>query len=167
MSTVFFLTQYNPNNLPKSLTEKFNLTETGTRAAFVSYTIGDGDSITEFGFQTNIEDFKTKVDEIEYAAGFTLTGAAIEHAYIDIIRKESRPDAAVSIIVITDGFSFDDVKTPSDLLRAVYIEMFAIGVKNYNIEQLEDIANEPHADYLYTIPDFDSFPEIVIFVTFS
>ena len=116
----------------KSLTEKFNLTETGTRAAFVSYTIGDGDSITEFGFQTDIESFNEKVDEIVYADGFTLTGAAIEHAYIDIIRKEARPDAAVSIIVLTDGFSFDDVKTPSDLLRSVQIEMFAIGVKNYS-----------------------------------
>ena len=61
----------------KRLTQNFNLTETGTRAAFVSYTIGDGDSITEFGFQTNYEDFETQVNAIEYADGFTLTGAAM------------------------------------------------------------------------------------------
>ena len=65
-------------------------------------------------------------------------------------------------MVITDGFSFDDVKSPSDLLRAVYVDMFAIGVKNYNIQQLEDIANEPHDDFLYEVQEFEEIQNITL-----
>ena len=151
----------------KEMARSLNLSSTGTRAAFVSYTIGDGESITEFGFQTDIDQFEQNVDNIEYANGFTLTGKAITHAYIDIIRADARYESQVTIVVITDGLSFDDVQTPSDKLRDVEIDMFAIGIKNYDLPQLEAIANEPHSDYLYTVPDFDQLSEITLKFTSS
>ena len=144
------------------MARSLDLSGTGTRAAFVSYTIGDGESITEFGFQTDINSFETEVDNIVYANGFTLTGKAITHAYIDIIRADARYDAQVTIVVITDGLSFDDVQTPSDKLRAVEIDMFAVGIKNYDLTQLQQIASQPYSDYLYTVPEFDQLNEITL-----
>lgn len=146
----------------KQVAAELELSPEGTRAAMVSYTWGDGDVKTEFQFQDNVATFNNYVDNVEYANGFTLTGDAIEHAYVDIIRPYARYEAQVSIVVITDGFSFDDVKTPSDLLRAVAVDMFAIGVKNYNIGQLKDIANQPYDDYLYEVKEFEEIKNITL-----
>ena len=143
------------------------LTEEGTRAALVTYTVGDGDSITEFSFTGNATTFGDMVDAVEYHAGFTLTGVAMRHAYVDVIRYDSRPHAQVSMVVVTDGLSFDEVSDYADLLRDTNIDMYAVGVKEYELQQLQDIANVPWEKHLFTVPDFDDLPSIAFEVSTS
>ena len=124
----------------KAMTRALLLSEDTTRAAFIQYTVGDGDSITEFYFQHDIDTFDSLVDSVVYAKGFTLTGAAISHAHNDVIKNHARPGADVSMIVVTDGESFDQVLGPSNTARGDGVDMYAVGIQNYNLEQLEDIA---------------------------
>ena len=80
---------------------------------------------------------------------------------MDIIRFDSRPHAQISVIVITDGLSFDDVEDPSDKLRETGIDLYAIGIKNYDLAQLQDIASIPHGEHLITVDAFEDLENIV------
>jgi len=127
---------------------------TGTRLAMVQYTVGDGYAVTECEFKDSQADWEACLDGVVFADGFTLTGKAMEHGYIDVVRQHARTDAQVSMIVVTDGRSFDNVKTFADQIRATNVQIFAVGIKNYNMAQLEEIANEPYDDFLITVDEF-------------
>merc|ERR1712048_2228 len=145
----------------KKVTGNLDLSENGTRAAFVQFTIGDGDTITEFYFQDNSTNFNDLVDGVTYAAGFTLTGVAISHAHNDVVLGDARDSAEVVMIVVTDGKSFDDPLIASDSARADGIKMVAVGIQDYDYAQLQDIASVPHSENLLTSNSFDDLDGIV------
>lgn len=132
-----------------------------TRAAFIQYTVGDGDSITEFYFQHDIDTFDNLVDSVVYAKGFTLTGSAISHAHNDVVKNHARPGAHVSMIVVTDGESFDQVLGPSNTARGDSVDMYAVGIQNYNLAQLEDIASLPRDKFLHAVDSFEELGDIL------
>jgi len=144
----------------KKLGAELDLGPSSTRAAMVSYTIGDGESITEFYFTDDYNTYINEIDQVQYAAGFTLTGHAINHAINDVV-PHSRPGAQVSIIVVTDGNSYDDVLAPSNLARGDNINMYAIGIKDYTMSQLQQISSLPYSDFLYTVNSFSKLDEII------
>ena len=39
--------------------------------------------------------------------------------------------------------------------------MYAVGIKNYDVGQLEDIASMPYSDFLYTVSDFSELNDIL------
>jgi len=96
-----------------------------TRIAMVQFTVGDGDARTEFLFQDSSDGLQAKLDNVTYMSGFTVTGAAIEHAYVDVIRYHTRPDAQVTMITMTDGRSFDSVKIQGRQIQATGVEMYS------------------------------------------
>ncbi len=57
-------------------------------------------------------------------------------------------------VVITDGKSFDNVMTAADTARDANITMFAIGVGEYDPDELDQIAN-PGGTYRYEVDNFD------------
>ena len=145
----------------KQVTGNLDLSTNGTRAAFVQFTIGDGDTITEFYFQDDIDTFNNLVDGVDYAAGFTLTGGAISHAHNDVVNGDARDSSEVIMIVVTDGKSFDEVLPASNSARADGIKMIAVGIQDYDMAQLTDIASAPTNDNLFTSDSFDNLGGIV------
>ncbi|CAI9544764.1 unnamed protein product, partial [Staurois parvus] len=73
----------------------------------------------------------------------------------------ARPDLPKIGILITDGKSQDDVIPPAKSLRDAGIELFAIGVKNADLNELKEIASEPHTDHVYNVADFNIMDSIV------
>ncbi|KAL0167350.1 hypothetical protein M9458_039194, partial [Cirrhinus mrigala] len=66
----------------------------------------------------------------------------------------SRSDVPKIVILITDGKSQDDVFSPAQSLRDAGIELFAIGVKNADENELRAIASPPQKTHVYNVPDF-------------
>ncbi|TSV02093.1 Collagen alpha-6(VI) chain [Bagarius yarrelli] len=76
------------------------------------------------------------VQRLSYGRGKAYTGAALRFAKDQVFTKErgSRSDEHVQqiAVVITDGWSADDVTDPAAELRRSGVTVFAIGIKNVN-----------------------------------
>lgn len=81
------------------------------------------------------------VENIKQEGGGTMTGEALEFMgpYFEeaIITRAQVPKY---LVVITDGKSSDKVKVPADKLRAKKVNIFAVGVKEADENQLQEIA---------------------------
>merc|ERR1712018_1036817 len=88
-------------------------------------------------------------------------------AYENIIQHHARPNVEVKIVVVTDGWSGDDVQVPSDEMRARGIEMVAVGFAGYQLSQLQEIANDPDEDFLFTGTNGDDLKGMVEDVTLT
>ncbi|KAK1880199.1 Collagen alpha-1(XIV) chain, partial [Dissostichus eleginoides] len=73
----------------------------------------------------------------------------------------SRPGVPKIGILITDGKSQDDVIPPAQSLREAGIELFAIGVKNADENELKAIASPPEETHVYNVADFSVMSDIV------
>jgi len=91
---------------------------------------------------------------LKYRGGSTYTGAAIDKGH-DEISKKSLSATPKIIMVITDGKSADDVKTPSDAARKDGITCMAVGVGNYKESELMDIAGQD-SSLVFEVTDYDA-----------
>ncbi|RXN15573.1 collagen alpha-1(XIV) chain-like protein [Labeo rohita] len=73
----------------------------------------------------------------------------------------SRSDVPKIVILITDGKSQDDVFLPAQRLRDAGIELFAIGVKNADENELRAIASPPEETHVYNVDDFSFMLDIM------
>ncbi|XP_068616033.1 collagen alpha-6(VI) chain [Brachionichthys hirsutus] len=93
--------------------------------------------------------------------GGTNIGAALEsvRGYFEASRG-SRRSAGVSqnLLLITDGESQDDVEDAADALRALGVELFAIGIGNIHDLELLQITGTP--EKLFTVENFGSLEKI-------
>jgi len=64
-----------------------------------------------------------------------------------------RRDANIVTLVLTDGKSSDDVGMPSIELRNISV-VIALGVKNANLQQLQEIASSPQSSFAIMIREF-------------
>lgn len=99
------------------------------------------------------------IDNLRQIGGGTHTGEAIEQVsqYFDIERG-GRPNEKRRLVVITDGESQDQVKSPAQRLRAKGVMVYAIGVEDANSEELLDISGSP--DRMFVGRDFDALKEL-------
>ncbi len=93
--------------------------------------------------------------------GGTNIGLALDsiRAYFEASRG-SRRSAGISqnLVLITDGESQDDVEDAADRLRALGIEIFAIGIGNVHNLELLQITGTP--ERLFTVENFGSLEKI-------
>ncbi|KAL1259248.1 hypothetical protein QQF64_009825, partial [Cirrhinus molitorella] len=103
------------------------------------------------------------VKNLPYKGGNTLTGLALTYILENSFKPESgaRDDVPKIGILITDGKSQDDVVPPAQTLRSAGVELFAIGVKNADENELKAIASEPEATHVYNVADFSIMSTIV------
>ncbi|OBS77151.1 hypothetical protein A6R68_16397 [Neotoma lepida] len=87
---------------------------------------------------------------------------------LNFIRQQSfktqagmRPRARKIGVLITDGKSQDDVEAPSKRLKDEGVELFAIGIKNADEDELKMIATDPDDTHAYNVADFESLSKIV------
>uniref|UniRef100_A0A6Q2Z5G9 Collagen, type XIV, alpha 1b n=1 Tax=Esox lucius TaxID=8010 RepID=A0A6Q2Z5G9_ESOLU len=103
------------------------------------------------------------VKSLPYKGGNTLTGLALTYILENSFKPESGSRSGVPKvgILITDGKSQDDVIPPASNLRDEGIELFAIGVKNADENELRAIASEPHDTHVFNVADFSVMSTIV------
>uniref|UniRef100_H3CW87 Collagen type XIV alpha 1 chain n=1 Tax=Tetraodon nigroviridis TaxID=99883 RepID=H3CW87_TETNG len=103
------------------------------------------------------------VRNLPYKGGNTLTGLALNFILENCFKPESgsREGLPKIGILITDGKSQDDVVPPAESLRNAGIELFAIGVKNADENELQSIASPPEDTHVYNVADFSVMNSIV------
>uniref|UniRef100_A0AAY4DX04 Collagen, type XIV, alpha 1b n=1 Tax=Denticeps clupeoides TaxID=299321 RepID=A0AAY4DX04_9TELE len=103
------------------------------------------------------------VKNLPYKGGNTLTGLALNFILQNSFKPESgsRPGIPKIGILITDGRSQDDVQPAAQSLRDAGVEMFAIGVKNADENELKAIASPPEETHVYNVADFSDMSGIV------
>uniref|UniRef100_A0A8C6YAS9 Collagen type XIV alpha 1 chain n=1 Tax=Naja naja TaxID=35670 RepID=A0A8C6YAS9_NAJNA len=146
----------------ENLVIAFNVDSEKTRIGLAQYS---GDPRIEW----HLNSYNTKetvleaVRNLPYKGGNTLTGLALTFILENNFKPDagSRPGVPKIGILITDGKSQDDVIPPAKNLRDAGIELFAIGVKNADENELKEIASEPHSTHVYNVADFSLMNSIV------
>ncbi|RXN15575.1 collagen alpha-1(XIV) chain-like protein [Labeo rohita] len=92
-----------------------------------------------------------------------LNGLALKSILENSFKAESgsRSDGPKIVILITDGESQDDVLLPAQRLRDAGIELFAIGVKDADVNELRAIASPPEETHVYNVDDFSFMLDIM------
>ncbi|XP_072536172.1 collagen alpha-6(VI) chain [Salminus brasiliensis] len=110
------------------------------------------------GGYANKDDLLEKVDKLIYRKGGTETGKALRFAKTKYFTQtggsQARRNVPKIAVVITDGDSADDMKTPAQELRTEGVLIFTIGVGDVSIGELESIANKPHQRFLISFKNY-------------
>ncbi|KAM8785024.1 collagen alpha-1(XIV) chain isoform 1-T1 [Rhynchonycteris naso] len=146
----------------ENLVTAFDVGSDKTRIGLAQYS---GDPRIEW----HLNAFSTKNEVIEavrnlpYKGGNTLTGLALNYIFENSFKPEAGARTGVSKIgiLITDGKSQDDIIPPSRNLRESGVELFAIGVKNADENELQEIASEPDSTHVYNVAEFDLMHTVV------
>ncbi|XP_056378658.1 collagen alpha-1(XIV) chain isoform X2 [Hyla sarda] len=146
----------------ENLVSAFNIGNDKTRIGLAQYS---GDPRIEWNLNTydTREAVIDAVRNLPYKGGNTLTGLALTFILENSFKPEAgaREDLPKIGILITDGKSQDDVIPPAKSLKDAGIELFAIGVKNADLNELKEIASEPDSDHVYNVADFNIMNSIV------
>uniref|UniRef100_A0A3B3DLZ9 Collagen, type XIV, alpha 1b n=1 Tax=Oryzias melastigma TaxID=30732 RepID=A0A3B3DLZ9_ORYME len=124
-----------------------------------------GDPKTEW----HLNDHQTReslleaVAKLPYKGGNTMTGLALNYILQNNFKESvgMRPAARKIGVLITDGKSQDEVILTSKKLRDAGIELYAIGVKNADENELRSIATDPDEIHMYNVADFSFLLDIV------
>ncbi|XP_059205757.1 collagen alpha-1(XIV) chain-like [Centropristis striata] len=146
----------------ENLVKAFSVEFDKTRIGLAQYS-GDPRIEWHLNAHTTKESVIEAVKNLPYKGGNTLTGLALTFILENSFKPESgsRPGVPKIGILITDGKSQDDVMPPARSLREAGIELFAIGVKNADENELKAIASPPEETHVYNVADFSVMSDIV------
>ncbi|XP_017333441.2 collagen alpha-6(VI) chain isoform X1 [Ictalurus punctatus] len=121
---------------------------------------------SEFYFNS----FETKqkildyITNLPYRGGGTKTGLGLNFLLKQHFVKEAGSRAKDGVpqiaVVITDGQSQDNVEPHAQDLKHQGIILYAIGIKDADMEQLKEIATKPHDQHIYSVSDFTALQGI-------
>uniref|UniRef100_A0A3Q3VYK0 Uncharacterized protein n=1 Tax=Mola mola TaxID=94237 RepID=A0A3Q3VYK0_MOLML len=123
-----------------NVTREFEISDTDTRVGAVQYTYEQ---------------------RLEFAFGQYNNKAELLNAIKQQLFSKSKPNKRKIMIVITDGRSYDDVRTPA--LAAVFSDVIAysIGIAWAAQDELEYIATDPDKDHSFFVDEFDNLYKFV------
>ncbi|KAG7264086.1 hypothetical protein CRUP_009536 [Coryphaenoides rupestris] len=103
------------------------------------------------------------IANLPYKGGNTMTGMALNFILENNFKTNvgMRPEARKIGVLITDGKSQDEIVFSSQKLRDEGIELYAIGVKNADENELRSIASDPESIHMYNVNDFSFLLDIV------
>lgn len=108
---------------------------------------------------SNEEEVVSHVLRLKYSGGNTYIGKALDH--IKNYFKSStgsRYGVSKNLVLITDGDSYDDVGDVAERLRALGVEVFAIGIGNFHSLKLLQITGDPQR--LFNVRSFSDLENI-------
>uniref|UniRef100_A0A8C4WVV6 Uncharacterized protein n=1 Tax=Eptatretus burgeri TaxID=7764 RepID=A0A8C4WVV6_EPTBU len=100
------------------------------------------------------------VGGMSYKGGNTMTGEALSLAFKTGFEGKAREGAARVVVLITDGKAQDEFTEPVQRLKENGVELFVLGIKAADEEELERIASLPVSDHIFVIPDFRNLAEL-------
>ncbi|XP_053084973.1 collagen alpha-6(VI) chain-like isoform X3 [Pangasianodon hypophthalmus] len=117
-----------------------------------------------------LNSFETKqkildhITTLPYKGGGTKTGLGLSFLLKQHFVKEAGSRAEDGVpqitVVITDGQSQDNVEPHAQDLKRQGIILYAIGIKDADMEQLKEIATKPHEKHIYGVSDFTALQGI-------
>ncbi|XP_053142880.1 collagen alpha-1(XII) chain isoform X4 [Hemicordylus capensis] len=145
-----------------SIVEVFDIGPDKVQIALAQYS---GDPRTEWHLNAHRtkQSLMDAVTNLPYKGGNTLTGTALTFILNNNFKPEVglRPGAHKIGVLITDGKSQDDINAPSARLREQGVELYAVGIKNADINELNQIASDPDETHVYNVGDFSLLVNIV------
>ncbi|XP_052001057.1 collagen alpha-1(XII) chain isoform X5 [Xyrauchen texanus] len=139
----------------------FDIGEAKTRVAVVQYST---DTRTEFNLNQHYRrpDLLRAIKNLPYKGGNTMTGDAIDYLVKNTFTevagaRKSFPKVAM---IITDGKSQDPVEEYAKRLRNIGVEIFVLGIKGADEDELKEIASTPHNKHVYNVPNFDMINQV-------
>ncbi|XP_041420606.1 collagen alpha-1(XII) chain isoform X2 [Xenopus laevis] len=144
------------------LVEVFDIGPDRVQIALAQYS---GDPRTEWQLKKHStkKSLLEAVANLPYKGGNTLTGMALNFILKNNFNAEAgmRTKSKKIGVVITDGKSQDDIVVPSKNLRDQGIELYAVGIKNADENELKLIGSDPDEIYVYNVADFSLLVNIV------
>ncbi|XP_034531147.1 collagen alpha-1(XII) chain [Notolabrus celidotus] len=144
-----------------SMAGAFDIGEDKTRVAVVQYST---DTRTEFPLTrySRRGDLLQAIGSLPYKGGNTMTGDAIDYLLKNIFTETagSRKGFPKVAMIITDGKSQDPVEEYSKRLRNIGVEIFVLGIKGADEEELREMASPPHNKHVYNVANFDMIQEV-------
>uniref|UniRef100_A0A3B3VGS5 Collagen alpha-1(XII) chain n=1 Tax=Poecilia latipinna TaxID=48699 RepID=A0A3B3VGS5_9TELE len=144
-----------------ALAGAFDIGEDKTRVAVVQYST---DTRTEFPLTryTRRGDLLQAINSLPYKGGNTMTGDAIDYLMKNIFTEAagSRKGFPKVAMIITDGKSQDPVEEHAEKLRNIGVEIFVLGIKGADEDELKEIASTPHGKHVYNVPNFDLIQDV-------
>ncbi|XP_034555947.1 collagen alpha-1(XII) chain [Notolabrus celidotus] len=103
------------------------------------------------------------IANLPYKGGNTMTGLALNYILENNFKASvgMREDSRKIGVLITDGKSQDEIIMKSQSLRDSGIELYAIGVKNADENELRAIATDPDDIHMYNVNDFQFMLDVV------
>ncbi|TRY92824.1 hypothetical protein DNTS_024890 [Danionella cerebrum] len=139
----------------------FDIGEDKTRVAVVQYS---SDTRTEFNLNTHYRrpDVLRAIKNLPYKGGNTMTGDAMDYLVKNTFTetagaRKSFPKVAM---IITDGKSQDPVVEYAERLRNIGVEIFVLGIKGADEDELKEMASRPHSKHVYNVPNFDVINQV-------
>uniref|UniRef100_A0A6Q2ZEB7 Collagen alpha-1(XII) chain n=1 Tax=Esox lucius TaxID=8010 RepID=A0A6Q2ZEB7_ESOLU len=134
----------------------FDVGEDKTRVAVVQYST---DTRTEFDLNryTKRGELLKAINSLPYKGGNTMTGDAIDYLLQNIFTESAgaRKGFPKIAMIITDGKSQDPVEEYAKRLRNIGVEIFALGIKGADEDELKEMASTPYSTHVYNVPNFD------------
>ncbi|KAK7142863.1 hypothetical protein R3I94_012270 [Phoxinus phoxinus] len=124
---------------------------------------GDPKTMWHLNAHKTRQELLEAVGNLPYKGGNTLTGLALNYILQNNFRPNvgMRPNSRKIGVLVTDGKSQDDILVNSQNLRDEGIELYAIGVKNADENELRSIATDPDDIHMYNVADFSFLLDIV------
>ncbi|KAJ8334482.1 hypothetical protein SKAU_G00401210 [Synaphobranchus kaupii] len=140
-----------------SLVDSFDVGPDQVRIGLVQYSTSP---VTEFllNAYTDKQQILQQIQNLPYRGGGTKTGRGLEFMLAEhfVERSGSRANEGVPqlAVVITDGQSQDSVKQQAEMVKRRGITLYAIGIKDAVLEELQEIASDPDDKHVYSVSDF-------------
>ncbi|XP_030212285.1 collagen alpha-1(XII) chain isoform X2 [Gadus morhua] len=139
----------------------FEIGEDKTRVGIVQYS---SDTRTEFPLTryTRRGDLLNAISTLPYKGGNTMTGDAIEYLLNNTFTEAAGARKAFPKVamIITDGKSQDPVEEHAKRLRNIGVEIFVLGIKGADEDELKEMGSTPHSKHVYNVPNFDLIKEV-------
>merc|ERR1719232_286918 len=141
----------------KDVVLPLNLHQTGSRASVVQFSDWPELSID---WTSNLDEFYTGVDAIEYMGYRTFTADAMKFTYNNLIKNNARDGVKKFVVLITDGASTNGV-SEKDALHQFGISNFALGIgPSTNRTELDILGSKPSKQYVFDQIGFDALTEL-------
>ncbi|KAF5905697.1 collagen alpha-6(VI) chain-like, partial [Clarias magur] len=135
-----------------------DVTPNKVKVGIVQFSNNPQDEV-QLGQYADKNDLLEKVDNLSQLGGGTETGKALQFIGDNYFTNSSGSRISQSVpqiaVVITDGGSADEMKSPATELRRKGVLIFTIGVGKDSITELESIANKPYQHFLLSFKDYE------------
>uniref|UniRef100_A0A673FYL7 Collagen alpha-1(XII) chain n=1 Tax=Sinocyclocheilus rhinocerous TaxID=307959 RepID=A0A673FYL7_9TELE len=139
-----------------AMASAFDLGEDKTRVGVVQYST---DTRTEFNLNQYFKkaELLRAINSLPYKGGNTMTGEALDHLLKNMFTETAgaRKGFPRVAVVITDGKSQDPVEGYAKRLKNAGVEIFTLGIKEADEEELKQMSSAPYRTHVYTVPNFD------------